>query len=191
MSQGGGDVMQRSMPGRTARRLYRAALLAGIAASVLAALSSSAYASTSCLNSTIKSNFNGTAIPGGSYIWFSANFKPSGVSGRNVTIHFTNSTIKFSVGGSPVELAAPSATINFSTTATKATTEKVGGEWVTTVPSSFGDDVFVSGFAFHVPAGGLPGGINPVTWQGSFTTGSSGVGVSWKWGAAVYNPTEE
>jgi len=184
-------VMHRRTPGRTERSLWRAMLLAGIATAILAAMSSSAYASSSCLNSTIKSNFNGTAIPGGSYIWFNANFKASGTSGRNVTIHFSNSTIKFSVGGTPVELAAPSATINFSTSATKASTEKVGGEWVTTVPSGFGDDVFLTGFAFHVPAGGLPGGINPVTWQGSFTTASSGVGISWKWGAAVYNPPEE
>jgi hypothetical protein len=183
--------MRRRMRGGNAGRLLRVLLLAGVVASALAAMSSSAYASSSCLNSTIKSNFNGTAIPGGSYIWFNANFRPSGVSGRNVTIHFTNSTVKFSVGGTPVELAVPNATINFSTSATKATTEKVGNEWVTTVPSSFGDDVFLSGFAFHVPSGGLPGGINPVTWQGSFTTSSSGVGISWKWGAAVYDPTPE
>jgi hypothetical protein len=184
--------MQRSVTGRIARgSCWRHMLLAALVIGVFAALTSSAYASSSCLNSTIASNFNGTAIPGGTYIWFNANFKPTGVSGRNVTIHFTNSTIKFSVGGTPQTLAVPDATINFSTSATKATTEKVGGEWVTTVPSSFGDDVFLSGFAFHVPSGGLPGGINPVTWQGSFTTTSSGVGVSWKWGAAVYKPTEE
>src|SRR4029077_12850797 len=47
------------------------------------------------------------------------------------------------------------------------------------------------GFAFHVPAGGLPGGINPVAWQSTVTTSSTGVGIRWKWGAAVYTPTEE
>ena len=183
--------MHHRMRGRSRRRVLRVLLLAGVVASALAAMSSSAYASSSCLNSTIKSNFNGTAIPGGTYIWFSNHLKASGTAGRNVTIHFANSTIKFSVGSTPFELAVPSATINFSTSATKATTEKVGGEWVTTVPSGFGDDVFVSGLAFHVPAGGLPGGINPVTWQGSFTSSASGVGISWQWGAAVYNPTAE
>jgi len=116
------------------------------------------------------------------------------VSGKNVTIHFTNSTLKFSSGGTSYNIAVSNATIKFSTSATTATTERVGpfpGEWVTTVPSGFGDDVFLSGIAFHVPAGGFPGGINPVTWTGSFTTSTPGVGISWKWGAAVYNPTEE
>lgn len=37
-----------------------------------------------------------------------------------------------------------------------------------------------------VPSGGLPGGINPVTWQGSFSTDTPGVEVNWKWAAAVY-----
>ena len=170
----------------------RLALVAVLVVGTLGVLTSTVSAATSCLNSTIASNFNGTSIPGGSYIWFNANFKASGVSGKEVTIHFT-STIKFSAGGIAYNITVSPATITFSPTATKATTERVGpfpGEWVTKVPSSFGDDVFLTGIAFHVPAGGLPGGINPVTWTGSFTS-SSNVGISWKWGAAVYNPTPE
>src|SRR5262249_46558187 len=44
-----------------------------------------------------------------------------------------------------------------------------------------------SGLAFQVPADGLPGGINPVTWSGTFVSESPGVTVSWKWGTAVYD----
>jgi hypothetical protein len=174
------------------RARIRPFLLAALTAGAFGILAPAAHAAGSCLNSTIASNFNGTAIPGGSYIWFNANFKASGTSGKNVTIRFTNSTIKFSSGGTSYNVAVPNATITFSTSATTATTVRTGsGEWITTVPSGFGDDVFVSGVAFHVPAGGLPGGINPVTWTGTFTSSSPGTGISWKWGAAVYNPTPE
>jgi hypothetical protein len=57
---------------------------------------------------------------------------------------------------------------------------------VTTVPISGSDEIFLTGLAFKVPAGGLPGGINPVTWQGTFDSNKHGVSISWKWGAAVY-----
>jgi hypothetical protein len=34
----------------------------------------------------------------------------------------------------------------------------------------------------------LKGGINPVSWEGTFSTnGTSGVSIQWKWGAAVYS----
>jgi hypothetical protein len=39
---------------------------------------------------------------------------------------------------------------------------------------------------FPVPAGGLPGGIKPVTWKGTFSIAATGIKVQWQWGAAVY-----
>jgi hypothetical protein len=39
---------------------------------------------------------------------------------------------------------------------------------------------------FLVPTGGLPGGINPVSWQGQFYSDTSGVSLNWQWAAAVY-----
>jgi hypothetical protein len=39
--------------------------------------------------------------------------------------------------------------------------------------------------AYQVPAGGLPGGINPVTWTGTMS-GSASFSLQWQWGAAVY-----
>jgi hypothetical protein len=67
---------------------------------------------------------------------------------------------------------------------------------VTTVPSihptkdcgvyTVDTRTFLTGFAFQVPAGGLPGDIHPVTWSGSFASDTPGVSVQWRWGAAVY-----
>ena len=36
------------------------------------------------------------------------------------------------------------------------------------------------------PPAGLQAGINPVRWQGTFSTDRPGITLSWKWGAAVY-----
>jgi len=137
-----------------------------------------------CSNNRIESNFNGTAIPGGDTIWFNSVLKPSGAS-KGGTIQFRNQKITFSAKGTPFTVSVPDSEIVFSTSASKATTTFSGGKWVTTVPASFSDNVFLSGVAFPVPAGGLPGGINPVTWQGDFTT-TGGISLSWQWGAAVY-----
>ena len=60
---------------------------------------------------------------------------------------------------------------------------------MTTVPASFADDVFLSGLAFHVPAGGLPAG-EKVTWHGTIS-GSAPFSMQWKWGAAVYTSFDD
>ncbi len=58
-------------------------------------------------------------------------------------------------------------------------------EWRVTVPESFSDNVLLGGGAFRVPATGLPGGTNPVTWSFDVTS-NVGASVQWKWAAAVY-----
>lgn len=46
---------------------------------------------------------------------------------------------------------------------------------------------WATGSAFVVPASGLPGGINPVTWSGTFFSAASvPLSVNWQWAAAVY-----
>ena len=45
---------------------------------------------------------------------------------------------------------------------------------------------FMAGVAWTVPAGGIPGGIGPVTWTARFWTNAPGVVLSWQWAAAVY-----
>jgi hypothetical protein len=154
-------------------------------------LSSSAFAQSSGYSSS-PSNFNGTSIAGGDYIWFSAVFKPTTTISSTATtdIYFQNQTISFTAGGVNYNLSVPNAQITFSPTALIATTvyNTSTNTWVTTIPANqnLSGNAFLSGFAFQVPAGGLPGGINPVTWSGTFTTDQPGVGLNWEWAAANY-----
>jgi hypothetical protein len=144
--------------------------------------------------SSIVSNFNGTAIAGGNYLWFSSVFKASGVGSAPVTIHVTDQDITFATkNGTQFDVAVPDAdiTLSPSTTAATATTtfDAASGHWVTNLPSSFSGNGFLSGVSFQAPAGGLPGGINPVTWKANFTTDTAGVSLNWQWAAAVYKGT--
>jgi hypothetical protein len=137
--------------------------------------------------SSIQSNFNGTAIAPGSTVWFTSVMKVNGLGSSPVTLHVTNQTIDFSVNGSAVVVNVPDSTITLSPTATTATTsfDTASNSWVTTLPFHFSGNAFVGGVAYAVP-GGLPGGINPVTWNAQFTTDTAGVSVNWQWAAAVY-----
>jgi len=139
------------------------------------------------------SNFNGNAIAGGNFIWFNAVVKFKGID-RTVqtTIGFFGS-ISFTSGSTTYEMNVPDGIITFSPTATEASTSFDGESWITVVPSSFSQEIFLSGLSFQVPEGGLAGGINPVTWSGMFITSEPQVTGQWKWGAAVYTQfsTEE
>ncbi|HEY9152283.1 MAG TPA: hypothetical protein VIN60_05305, partial [Anaerolineales bacterium] len=85
-------------------------------------------------------------------------------------------------------LPVPDTLITISPTATQAATtfNTQMNRWETTVPTSYTGNIFLGGLAFQVPAGGLPGGINPVTWSGQFTSDTAGVSLNWQWAAAVY-----
>ena len=155
-------------------------------AALLVPLTASSLAADSCASSN-GSNFNGTSIPGGDFVWFNAVAKVKGIDrSSTTTIQFGNSTVAFTAGSTAYQLNVPGSTIVFSPSASEATTTFDGTSWTTTVPSSYSGNVFVAGLAFQVPAGGLGGGINPVTWSGQFTSATSGLNVQWQWGAAVY-----
>ena len=139
-----------------------------------------------CPSNSITSNFNGTSIPAGDFIWFNAVVKASGVAQGGGSVGFSNSHVTFSANGVSYDIPMSASTITYSSTATSGATSFNGSEWITRSPASFGDNVFLSGTAFQVPAGGLPGGISPVTWTGDFTL-SSVSSVSWQWAAAVYS----
>ena len=139
--------------------------------------------------SSIASNFNGTAIPAGDSVWFSSVLKASGLETSPVRIFLRAASVQFTASGVSYQLPVPDATITFSPSATAATTafDSNKKEWITTVPSSgLAGNTFLSGLTFIVPAGGLPGGINPVTFSGTFYTDTSGVSLHWQWAAAVY-----
>ena len=140
-------------------------------------------------SSSIASNFNGTGIPAGDSIWFSSVFKASGLGSQPVRIFLRSASVQFTAAANTYKLPVPDATITLSPTATSATTayDPSRNEWITSVPSSgLAGNTLLSGMTLAVPAGGLPGGINPVTWSGTFYSDTAGVSINWQWAAAVY-----
>jgi len=140
---------------------------------------------------TNSSNFNGTFVPGGSFLWFNANFTARNVPSSGVTIDFTQGNISFTAGGTPYSLAVPNAKITFSpsATCTSTTFDSVTNTWMTTVPISGDDEIFLTGLAWQVPAGGLPGGANPVNFSGTYSseTSAPGLSIQMKWSVAAYS----
>jgi hypothetical protein len=149
-------------------------------------LASSAAAQSTCSPSTNISNFNGTPIQSGSFIWFNANFTARGIPSTGATILFQASTITFTAD-QLYNVPVPNAQITFDPNAVCASTTFDTGTqtWMTTVPLSGSDEIFLSGVAFPVPAG-FSRVNGPVAWQGTFTSNTAGISVGWKWGAAVY-----
>ena len=144
---------------------------------------------TSCGTQTsIASNFNGNSIAGGNTIWFNSNFKLTSGATDGLTLFFTGQTIT----GNDFTASVPDSEVVFSSSATSATTtfDTTHNMWMTTVPLGFGDDIFLSGLAYQVPAAGLSGGENPVTWSGTISSSSS-ASIQWKWGAAVYTSFDD
>jgi len=169
-------------------KLIRYCLFLGIS---LALFTTGAFGQSSCQSASSNiSNFNGTPIEAGSYIWFGANFTARGVPSTGTTIFFNSSTITFTADQA-YTVNVPNAQITFDPTAVCASTTFDTGSntWVTRVPLAGSDEVFLAGVAFPVPAsfaaanGRVQG---PVSWQGAFTADQPGISVAWKWGAAVY-----
>jgi hypothetical protein len=155
---------------------------------LLAAAGVSEDASAQSASSTIVSNFNGTPIGPGDFVWFTAVIKVNGLGSDPVTIGFAGS-IQFTVDGVLYLVPVPSAIVNYSPTVTVATTMFCNGQWVTSVPlSGLSGNVFLDGVALQAPTpAGFPGGIHQVSWQGMFFSLTPGIKVQWQWAAAVYH----
>jgi hypothetical protein len=142
-------------------------------------------------SATNSSNFNGTPLSASTYIWFNAHFKANHVRSNGVTIDFTNGNISFTAGGTSYSLAIPNAKITFSASATctYTTVDSVTNTWMTTVPISGDDEIFLTGLAWLVPAGGLAPGANPVNFSGTYSSESSapGLSIEMQWSAAAYS----
>jgi hypothetical protein len=112
---------------------------------------------------------------------------PSRIGPGPTTIVVENQSVQFTANGHPFTVNVPRAVITFDPNVTTATTifDTLGDQWVTEVPSNFNRNVFMAGAMFPV-VGGLPGGIQPVTWSGSFSSDAPGVRLDWEWAAAVY-----
>jgi hypothetical protein len=142
----------------------------------------------SCTASTSNvSNFNGTAINPGSFIWFNSNLQFYGAGNKKAQIAFKNQSIQFTANQA-YNVPVPDAVITIDPSATCASTIFDAGmqTWRTTVPLSGSDEIFVSGLAFPVPAG-FSKVSGAVTWQGTMSTDTPTLTMNWKWGAAVYS----
>jgi hypothetical protein len=132
--------------------------------------------------------FNGTPIPAGTYLWFNSVFKPSFAAGTSVTIYLSGATLTLTPkGGSPVSYPVPNARITYGLETTKAATTFEPGTdtFVTQVPASFRDNVFLTGLAIPLPDGFPPGAS--ATFSGTFSTDAlSGVTLKYQIAAAVY-----
>lgn len=183
----GGQIIA-SLSRRTFLTASPTAVGAGLGFLAATAVTTSALAQSGGGSSTISGNFNGTDIPAGDWIWFTSVLKVHGLGSQPVTIGFMGS-IEFSVDGTVYVMSVPSALVTFSPFVTVATTVFTNGQWVTTVPlSGLAGNVFLGGFAVQAPApNGFPGGIQPVTWQGTFFSVTPGLTVQWQFAAAVYN----
>lgn len=137
--------------------------------------------------SSIVSNFNGTAIPAGDTLWFTAVGKVNGLGSAPVTVDITDQVITFQAAGATYSVDVPNSEITFSPAVTTGTTSFDASQnaWVSSLPSNFPGNAFLGAVAFPVTST-LPGGINPVTWQGNFATDTAGVKLNWQWAAAVY-----
>ena len=133
-----------------------------------------------CPGLSLESRFNGTPLAGEDWIWFNGVMKLTDARAGGMVV-FTHQRVKF---GSTTA-SVPDAAITISPSATEATTSFNAGKWQTTVPASFGDNIFLSGLSYQLPAAGLPGGVGPVTWQGDMTA-TTGIRVQWQWAAAAY-----
>jgi hypothetical protein len=162
-------------------RLRRWLLFPLVAAAFLAC----STAQATPVNSSISANFNGTAIPGGQYIWFNSVLSTTGtVPSGPFTVDITNATISFTANSKQYTLAVPDAAVTFNST-TGPSTSFANNTW-TTLDTTHNNNAFLSGLAFQVPSGGLPGGIQNVTWSANFAASVTGLNLNWKWAAAVY-----
>ena len=139
-----------------------------------------------CPPVSITSNFNGTPVAGGDFIWFNGVFKPKNVPAGGGTMNFSNGAVTFTSAGVNYTVPVPPSIVTFSPSATQATSSFDGTTWHITVPANYTGNIFFGGAAFQIPAGGLPGGTNPVVWSESMTTNMSGMSLNWQWAAAAY-----
>lgn len=147
-----------------------------------------ALAQTNCpAPSSNASNFNGTPIQSGNFIWFNSNFTASGIPSTGATINFSGGSISFTAD-QPYVVPVPNAQVTFSPSARCSSTsfDTFTNTWTTIVPLSGSDEIFLSGVVFPVPAGFSGRVQGAVTWQGNFSSDTAGITIGWKWSAAVY-----
>ena len=137
--------------------------------------------------SIIPAALTGPAMHGGDYIWFSARFNASGIR-EGTFIHFQRGFVQFQAAGRDYMLHVPDAVVTFSAAKCASTSFSTRtNSWQTTVPFDEAGEIFLSGFAFPVPASGLPGAPTLVNWSESFSSNVPNVSIQWQWGVELFS----
>ena len=131
--------------------------------------------------STITQGFNSSSISAGKKVWFSAVVNVNGSATYPLTIYFNNQIIS----SSAFSISVPNGELILDPAATMATTVYNGSTWVTTAPPNETGHYFISGYSDSLHSN-IAGGLNPVSWTGTFSTCGANVSISWEWAAAVY-----
>jgi len=137
----------------------------------------------------VTSSFNSTPISAGKYLWYTIHLKAGGLPSHSVaTVRFDNVQVQANINGVPYNLTLSSGIVVFNPNVTTSTLsyDAPSDTFTVTVPTSLSGNVFVTGFPYLVPSGGLPGGISNVKVTGRMSTDVAGVSTKWQWAAAVY-----
>ncbi|MCB9296605.1 MAG: hypothetical protein H6559_26340 [Lewinellaceae bacterium] len=141
--------------------------------------------------STIGSNFNGTSINGGNYLWFNSHL--TGVSGYSsvpFTIYYEGGTVTFTSNGTPYTLPVPKAAITFSSAVTQASTfyNAATDTWETQIPiGSANNDPSCRALPCRFPPAAFPEGPTRLPGPENFIRIRRELLQYWQqWSAAVY-----
>jgi hypothetical protein len=158
---------------------------AGLAVFVALMLSVAALAQSDHQTVSIQSNFNGTAIPAGSYVWFNSQLTPSNIDPNGGNIFVSNASLNIAGTVYPLPNAIISYEPNPPAPSLPSTTYDAGSNtWITRIPGP-PQASFMTGYPIQFPVG-LAGGQNPVTFTATFSTSFLHVSGSFQWAAAVY-----
>jgi hypothetical protein len=142
----------------------------------------------------IPSDFRNVAVGGGNTIWFNSIFKVRDATKQLIHISFFQSSAQFQYKDASGNLMTvnqplPDAhiTINPNVGIASTTFDSVNNVWTTTIPFDVDDNAFLTGTPWLVPAGGIPGDVEPVTVCGTFASDVTNIDIGWRWAAAAYS----
>lgn len=136
-----------------------------------------------CNAVSIGYKFNGTAIPAGSWIWFSSVFHSLD---NVVRFHMADSHIALREGSTNYNLKTPGARISLHNRSNlHINWAPHHNIWWLMAPIDTAGNDFLNGFAWQVPSPGLAGG-ETVTWSAKFYS-KRPAQMQWQWAAAVYS----
>jgi hypothetical protein len=136
-----------------------------------------------CTNSQVCGNFN-SQNPGGGYVWFNAHLNCN--PGKACTIYCQGASVTLTCNdGKTYTFPVPDCQVNFSPKCSSGSCEFNGTQWITTLPCSGDDQIFLSGCG--IPWQSDFANCKSVCWNGNFTCNTTGVNCNWQWSGACYN----